>query len=73
MDQVILRQNGVEQRLAELTRLLSRLDKQIGEKCDISTCNGSREGKHLPILLCNVHRSCLKDVLHIWWGVAWWG
>ena len=71
MDKVILGQNGVEERLAKLARLLSRLDKQIGEKCDISPCNSSRKGKHLSILLCNIHRSSLKDVQHIGWGVTW--
>src|SRR5437879_4002358 len=71
LDQVILWQNSVEERLAKLARLLSRPDKQIGEKCDISPCNGSREGKHLSILLCNIHRSSLKDVLHIRWDLTW--
>ena len=73
MDQVVLGQNGVEECFAKLTRLLRWLDKQIGEKCDISTRNGSRKGKHLSILLRNIHRSSLKDVLHVRWGVTWWG
>src|SRR6266702_2626098 len=70
MNQVILGQNGLEERLAQLARLGRWQDKQVGEKGDISAGNGASKCKYLAVLFRNIEHSSLKDVTQVRWDIA---